>query len=379
MIKNIKVDVVYFMTATDFEFEFNLGSCCHMRLLNGKASDRKGFVNALARAVSRSQIIICCGPLFGDEGLISTAATAISHGLQTVDNKAYGIASENEIKIIAGSVPLVTPEGYFGGCIIESGNQSIILLTENRTVRKAIMKTLIHPYIEDMSLIQSAEKSQAPAADNASRQEPEEAAPETQPAPETRPEAEPETVPEQTESEPEPEADVANKTPDTADEITPPDADTKEEQPGAVEEKEPEPEDGSVVPDSGEAEDDGPATEEAKKVPDAADDDAGDALHNIEFDYYDDTDEGDEAPSSDTGEEDTDDTSGSEFFMSEDEEKEVEESKINVPIIIVAAILLLAIIALSYFLIILPIKSGVSPVDYFRRIFDTTARIGVLR
>ena len=95
MIQNIKVDIVYFMTATDFEFEFNLGSCCHMRLLNDKAKDKKSFVNSLARAVSRSQIIISCGPLFGEDGLIATAAAAISHDLETVDNKTYGIQSES--------------------------------------------------------------------------------------------------------------------------------------------------------------------------------------------------------------------------------------------------------------------------------------------
>ena len=132
MIQNIKVDIVYYMTAADFEFEFNLGSCCHMRLLNDKAKDKNAYVNSLARAVSRSQIIISCGPLFGDDGLISVCSAAINHGLQKADNKAYGIASDDSIDIIEGSVPLVTPEGYFGGCIIESGNQSIILLTENR-------------------------------------------------------------------------------------------------------------------------------------------------------------------------------------------------------------------------------------------------------
>ena len=159
MIQNIKVDIVYYMTATDFEFEFNLGSCCHMRLLNDKVKDRKSFVNSLARAVSRSQIIISCGPLFGDTGLISTVAAAISHGLETVNNKAYGLSSDEKIEIIEGSVPLVTPEGYFGGCIIESGSQTIIVLTENRTIRKSIMKNLVHPYIEEISIMKSAQKA----------------------------------------------------------------------------------------------------------------------------------------------------------------------------------------------------------------------------
>ena len=165
MIQNIKVDIIYYMSAADFEFEFNLGSCCHMRLLNDKAKDKNGFVNSLARGVSRSQIIIACGPLFGDDGLISIVAAAINHGLKKADNKAYGIVSDETFDIIDGSLPLVTPEGYFGGCIIESGNQSIILLTENRTIRKSIMKTLVHPYIEDISVMQSAQQVKPRKAD----------------------------------------------------------------------------------------------------------------------------------------------------------------------------------------------------------------------
>ena len=74
----------------------------------------------------------------------------MNHGKE---NKTYGIKSEDEIKIINGSTPLVTPEGYFGGCIIESGPQTIILLTENKAFRKSIMQNLIHPYIEEISYI----------------------------------------------------------------------------------------------------------------------------------------------------------------------------------------------------------------------------------
>ena len=205
MIENIKVDIIYFMTATDFEFEFNLGGCCHMRLLNDKVSDKKAFVNSLARAVSRSQIIIGVGPLFGEDGLITTTAAAISHSLYTVENKAYGIVSQDKIEIIEGAVPLVTKEGYFGGCIVESGNQSIILLTENRTVRKAIMKNLVHPYIEDMCIMQSAAKGGVAVATPSVPQVQEAPAPieETEPtavlpaeeeAPETGETAEPEEV-----------------------------------------------------------------------------------------------------------------------------------------------------------------------------------------
>lgn len=151
MIQNLKVDVIYHQTPSDFEMEFNLCGCCRMRLLSDKTTDKKTFIKALARDVARSRIIIGCGPLFGNDGLISMVAKAIGASLTACDNKTYGISSDESINIISGSTPLVTADGYFGGCIIESGPQTIILLTENRAFRKSIMQNLIHPYIEEIS------------------------------------------------------------------------------------------------------------------------------------------------------------------------------------------------------------------------------------
>lgn len=153
MVQNLKVDIIYHSTASDFEMEFNLCGCCRMRLLSDKTTDKKSFIKALARGVARSSVIIACGPLFGADGLISTVATAIGNGLTVCDSKTYGINGDEPIHIIKGSTPLVTPNGYFGGCIIESGPQTIILLTENKAFRKAIMQNLIHPYIEEISYI----------------------------------------------------------------------------------------------------------------------------------------------------------------------------------------------------------------------------------
>lgn len=159
MLQNIKVDIIYYLTNTDFEMEFNLCGCCRMRLLTDKASDRKSFINMLSRAVSRSRIIIACGGLFSETGLIHTVAQAVGKPLETASNAEYGIKGDSEIKIISGSIPLVTPEGYFGGCIIESGPQTIILLSENRNIRKNIMQNLIHPYIEEFSMNAASESA----------------------------------------------------------------------------------------------------------------------------------------------------------------------------------------------------------------------------
>lgn len=171
MFQNIKVDIAYYKTNTDFEMEFNLCGCCRMRLLTDKAPDKKTLVHSLARAVSRSRVIIIVGNLFGGDGIINIAAGATGSKLAKADNRTYGISSEEDVEIISGSTPLVTPEGYFGGCIIEKGPQTMILLTENKNVRKSVMKTLIHPYIEELCAIELKEKAAAATPETENLQE----------------------------------------------------------------------------------------------------------------------------------------------------------------------------------------------------------------
>lgn len=161
MFQNLKVDIVYYKTNTDFEMEFNLCGCCRMRLLTDKAADSKSAVRSLSRAVSRSRVILVIGALFGDDGVINIISKAIDSKLSNINNKNYGISGNDEIKILDGATPLVTKDGYFGGCIIERGPQTMILLTENKTIRKALMKSLIHPYIEELCAVELNEKATA--------------------------------------------------------------------------------------------------------------------------------------------------------------------------------------------------------------------------
>lgn len=161
MFQNLKVDVIYHKTNTDFEMEFNLCGCCRMRLLTDKTPDKKTMVHSLARAVSRSRVILIIGNLFGEEGIINIAAGAIGSRVVPADNKAYGISGEESIEIIDSSIPLVTSDGYFGGCIIESGPQTLILLSENKNIRKTVMKSLIHPYIEELCAMELKEKAES--------------------------------------------------------------------------------------------------------------------------------------------------------------------------------------------------------------------------
>ncbi len=208
MFQNLKVDIIYYSTNTDFEMEFNLCGCCRMRLLTDKASDKKTFVHELARAVSRSRVIIIAGELFGSNGIIEIASHAIGKPLADIDNKQFGISDDRQIKVINGATPLVTGDGVFGGCIIESGPQTMIFLSENRQIRKAIMNTLIHPYIEELCAIELKSK-----ADSVSRQASEMPIIE---APAAVPPAEVEVLPDAAE------ADISSSSEEAADEIETP-------------------------------------------------------------------------------------------------------------------------------------------------------------
>lgn len=150
MLYNLRSDIIYYKSGSDFELEFNLCGCCRMRLLTDKPSNKKTFVHSLARAVSRSRVILIAGPLFGEDNTISVVAQALGTSTEIVNNSAYNISSDDEIEIIKGSLPLVSDDGSFGGCIIESGPQTMILLTDNKTLRKSIMVNLIHPYISEL-------------------------------------------------------------------------------------------------------------------------------------------------------------------------------------------------------------------------------------
>lgn len=163
MLQNLKVDIIYYKTNTDFEMEFNLCGCCRMRLLTDKASDKKTLVHDLARAVSRSRVIIVAGDLSGEEGIVEITAKSIAKTVTEIDKNSYGIKAEEKIEVINGATPLVTPDGQFGGCVIESGPQSMILLSDDRAIRKTVMQTLIHPYIEELCTLEIKAKSHTAA------------------------------------------------------------------------------------------------------------------------------------------------------------------------------------------------------------------------
>lgn len=394
MLQNVKVDIIYYMTPTDFEMEFNLCGCCRMRLLTDKTNDRKSLVHALSRAVSRSRVILCAGPLFSDTGLINSVALAIGRPLERVDNARYGIAGSSEISVIKGALPLVTAEGVFGGCIIESGPQSIVLLSESKGIRKSLMTALIHPYIEEISLLAAGTGRPQPTAPEPAAESGAE-----NPVPPDAP-----LTPAGT-AEPVPTEDPSAAAGETASEASEPEIQPETEPENAG--------DGSPLPDSPcDTANDGdtsvseaPDTDETETAETNSDSNADSENTDDQADIgqTDDTEaDRNSAPDKvpkmrivmdDPTEElplyiepqrvkyskknyyDTaygDSTEASQFCIP-DEFPAPARRSLRIPVLILSVVLLLALIVLAYVLIFVPMREGYSIGEYFRQLFEPAA------
>lgn len=148
---NLKLDIIYYKTSADFEMEFNLGGCCRMRLFKDKVETQKELIKTLARDVSRSKIILIVTDLVGENCAVPAIAKAISLPLVPVDKNNFAIRTSDPIFTPETAIPLVTKSGIYGGCLIESGPQSIIILSSVRSLRHEIMKTYVHNYVFDIA------------------------------------------------------------------------------------------------------------------------------------------------------------------------------------------------------------------------------------
>ncbi len=143
----IKADAIYYKTPSDFELEFNICGCCTMRLLSSKPQTQKDFLRALSISVARSQIILAVGSLTGEESLLLDLCSAIGYKQIERDLSAFGI--NKTMLLPESSIPLVTSDGEFGGCVIECGPQAIIALTDDKELRHTVMRELVHGYVRD--------------------------------------------------------------------------------------------------------------------------------------------------------------------------------------------------------------------------------------
>ncbi len=151
MAADLKIEILYYRTTSDFEMEFNLCGCCSMRMLTAKPNDKKELLNFLATAVNRSRVTIVVGELFSSDGIINVVSSAIGKKLSDAQKKLYKVPEQCSNLLPAGCVPLTCDDGILSGCIIESGPQAIILLSDDRKLRHSVMKNSVYEYVKLMS------------------------------------------------------------------------------------------------------------------------------------------------------------------------------------------------------------------------------------
>ncbi len=322
MFQNFKTDIIYYNTNADFELEFNLCGCCRMRLLNDKCADKKTLLASLSRAFSRSRVIILTAPLFDGSNIIKTVSAAIGKSVEKIDLNSYNINSSVDIEITKSSIPLVTADGIFGGCIIESGPQTLIMITDNKSVRKTIMKDLIHPYIEEL------------ASGEAHASEPEDVQDTEEIITEVLPETEEETI--------------AEPTDNLGDMLI-----TQE--------------DGSLEEDLTEEyyESEGLITDTDTEPEDETDE----YYYTENTELYTETKNDIKSNSDSESEAEDDDGYYDEYYI--DDPKPQTNSTFNISLIVISAILLLAIAVLCFCIFFVPSRSGTTPAVYLQEIFNT--------
>lgn len=163
MAVDLKLDILYYNTPTDFEMEFGLSSRCVMRMLTSKSENIKDYLEQLSRAVSRSRLIICIGDIYNPNGILRITSKAIGLNVCSYDAAAYNVTDEKSqsVALPGNSLPLVTSQGVLAGCLIESGPQVIIFLSDSKELRKRVLKELVFEYISalagDISVINTRE------------------------------------------------------------------------------------------------------------------------------------------------------------------------------------------------------------------------------
>lgn len=185
MAVDLKLDIIYHNTPTDFEMEFSLSSRCVMRMLTSKSENTKEYLTALSRAVARSRVIICVGDIYNKNSVINITSQAVGLKLCSYDVQVYSVTDEKSKAVLLpdGALPLVS-DGVIGGCVIESGPQIIIFLSDDKAIRKRILKELVFEYISALSgvkietsepEINEPEENIEPISEAASEEEPTEA------------------------------------------------------------------------------------------------------------------------------------------------------------------------------------------------------------
>ena len=150
MVPDLTLEVIYLNEPTDFKMEFELCVGSNVRFLSLPVKSKAEFLSAISKSVIRSRAIITVGSFNPLDNLYipKVIAKATGYELKAVENEKYGISAENPVFLPNGSLPLVDANGNLCGCVLESNDQSIIMLTSERELRHNIVSNLVCPYLK---------------------------------------------------------------------------------------------------------------------------------------------------------------------------------------------------------------------------------------
>lgn len=147
MAGNIKLEIIYYETESDAMLEFGLQGNFALRILSARVNNAVELVAALKKASLRNEFIVVVGG-FENNAIAGVIAKAIGRAEVPVSQYEPG-AEGNEIIVPEGAIPLVNDDGAVCGAVIESGYQSILLLSGEKARRDAVLRPLLLPYLTE--------------------------------------------------------------------------------------------------------------------------------------------------------------------------------------------------------------------------------------
>lgn len=243
MAGNIKLEIIYFKTEPDAALEFGLQGNFAVRILSSRVQNAAGLVGALKKASVRNEFIVVVGG-FEDGAVTGVIAKAIGRELVPAAQYMNG-QPDGGLSVPADAIPLVAENGALCGAVIESGFQSILLLSGDGQQRELVLKPLLLPYLNEryseIHASQAAEESAAIAP--------------AEPLPAMEGNAPAQAMPEQSQAAPVPETEISPiepaQTPDTQasqTELPPAVEEAGEKWQNFIIEDLPEPEDADALP-----------------------------------------------------------------------------------------------------------------------------------
>ena len=139
------IELIYYASARNEWIEKKLTECAQVNISSGE--DRKGFLTALAAAITNCNICITVGNV---ELLSKALAKGLGLELCAVNWSQFGIVGNPDATLPQGALPLAV-DGNACGMILESGCQCIIAVDDDEDAVKHLFNAYIYPYITAVS------------------------------------------------------------------------------------------------------------------------------------------------------------------------------------------------------------------------------------